>query len=421
MVLGGEVTAAIDIVVRWGDWVLAAHELSPPRPFVVGEQDCDVLLPAEVLGAPRVPILIARWDGDVRLIVSSTARVLLAGQKKRMSAARCVTRGFGQSSTDLPGAAEVQLLPGQTARLFFQSVTIDVQLNAAAPQTPRTKLFEKRVALAQVGSFFLHMILLGILAFFAPPVTDDDGGISDDQKFELQERLYRLAEKEYELDDELEGYKRRARRNERRLQAALARERNNWMDAIEAGASVWTDQLDAEARGWTDQRPAAPIRDEAPPGSDRSLIGALYDWPAPEPTTRPVAATPRDARPLTFTLPADTSPSRGRGPKVRMGAVTVSGRLPPEVIQRIVRQNFGRFRLCYENGLRNNPNLQGRVAVRFVIGRDGAVTNVGNGGSDMPDSGVVSCVVRAFYGLTFPQPEGGIVTIVFPIVFSPGD
>ena len=40
---------------------------------------------------------------------------------------------------------------------------------------------------------------------------------------------------------------------------------------------------------------------------------------------------------------------------------SVSGRLPPEVIQRIVRQNFGRFRLCYENGLRNNPNLQGRV------------------------------------------------------------
>ncbi len=53
-----------------------------------------------------------------------------------------------------------------------------------------------------------------------------------------------------------------------------------------------------------------------------------------------------------------------------------SGRLPPEVIQRIVRQNFGRFRLCYENGLRNNPNLQGRVSVRFVIGRDGAVSNV---------------------------------------------
>ena len=109
-----------------------------------------------------------------------------------------------------------------------------------------------------------------------------------------------------------------------------------------------------------------------------------------------------------------------RVPRVNIGSTTVSGRLPPEVIQRIVRQNFGRFRLCYENGLRSSPNLTGRVAVRFVIGRDGAVSNVGNGGSDLPDSSVVGCVVRAFYGLSFPQPEGGIVTVTYPILFSPG-
>jgi hypothetical protein len=111
---------------------------------------------------------------------------------------------------------------------------------------------------------------------------------------------------------------------------------------------------------------------------------------------------------------------RTRPPRVRMGATTVNGRLPPEVIQRILRQNYGRFRLCYENGLRNNPNLQGRVSVRFVIGRDGSVSNVGNAGSDLPDPGVVSCVTRAYYGLSFPQPEGGIVTVVYPIMFSPG-
>jgi hypothetical protein len=112
---------------------------------------------------------------------------------------------------------------------------------------------------------------------------------------------------------------------------------------------------------------------------------------------------------------------RAKPPQVRMGATQVSGRLPPEVIQRIVRQNFGRFRLCYENGLRANPNLQGRVSVRFVIGRDGTISNVQNGGSDLPDSGVVSCVTRAFYGITFPQPEGGIVTVTYPILFTPGD
>jgi hypothetical protein len=28
-------------------------------------------------------------------------------------------------------------------------------------------------------------------------------------------------------------------------------------------------------------------------------------------------------------------------------------------------------------------------------------------------------VTRAFYGLSFPQPEGGIVTVTYPITFSP--
>jgi hypothetical protein len=111
---------------------------------------------------------------------------------------------------------------------------------------------------------------------------------------------------------------------------------------------------------------------------------------------------------------------RTKPPQVRMGATTVSGRLPPEVVQRIVRQNFGRFRLCYENGLRNNPKLEGKVTVKFTIERDGSVSGVADGGSAMPDKGVSACVLRAFPGLSFPQPEGGKVIVTYPIMFSPG-
>lgn len=107
-------------------------------------------------------------------------------------------------------------------------------------------------------------------------------------------------------------------------------------------------------------------------------------------------------------------------PQVRMGTATLSGAMPPEIVQRVVRQNYARFRLCYEQGLTKNPKLEGRVTVRFVIGRNGSVSHVSNGGSDIPDSTVVECVMRAYYGLSFPQPEGGIVTVVYPILFSPG-
>ena len=105
--------------------------------------------------------------------------------------------------------------------------------------------------------------------------------------------------------------------------------------------------------------------------------------------------------------------------KMRAGTTSTSGRIPAETIQRVVRQNFGRFRSCYESGLKNNPSLSGRVGVRFVIGRNGDVSQVSNGGGDLPDSGVTNCVVGAFRGLSFPQPEEGIVTVGYSIQFSP--
>lgn len=98
---------------------------------------------------------------------------------------------------------------------------------------------------------------------------------------------------------------------------------------------------------------------------------------------------------------------------------SINGRLPPEAVQRVVRQNFGRFRVCYEDHLRASPSLAGRVAVKFVIDREGSVATAQDGGSDLPDTDTVACVVRAFSGLSFPKPEGGIVTVLYPLVFSP--
>jgi len=98
----------------------------------------------------------------------------------------------------------------------------------------------------------------------------------------------------------------------------------------------------------------------------------------------------------------------------------VNGRLPPEVIQRIVRQHFGQLRRCYDRALAKNPELSGRVVARFVIGRDGSVVMVHDGGSDLADDAARACVLAVFQGLTFPQPEGGIVTVTYPIVFKSG-
>jgi hypothetical protein len=101
-------------------------------------------------------------------------------------------------------------------------------------------------------------------------------------------------------------------------------------------------------------------------------------------------------------------------------ALKVAGRLPPELIQAVVRKHYGLFRGCYERGLGLNPALTGKITARFVIDRDGTVTNASNAGSDLPDAEMVKCVVSQFYKMKFPFPEDGIVTVVYPIIFSPG-
>jgi Ca-activated chloride channel family protein len=94
--------------------------------------------------------------------------------------------------------------------------------------------------------------------------------------------------------------------------------------------------------------------------------------------------------------------------------------LPPETIQAVVRARFDGIRACYEDGLSRNPNLTGRVAVRFIIEPDGQVSSVQIAGSDLPDKYVTACVASYFYAMSFPEPEGhGNVTVVYPLQFSP--
>lgn len=39
--------------------------------------------------------------------------------------------------------------------------------------------------------------------------------------------------------------------------------------------------------------------------------------------------------------------------------------------------------------------------------------------SDLPDSAVVDCLVDEYRKLLFPPPKGGIVTVEYPLSFSP--
>ena len=107
--------------------------------------------------------------------------------------------------------------------------------------------------------------------------------------------------------------------------------------------------------------------------------------------------------------------------RVAHQSTTVVGSLPPEVVQRIVRQNFGRFKLCYEDGLKRKPSLAGAMTVSFVIANDGSVTpkSPSAKSTTLDDDAFLRCVERGFESLSFPQPEGGVVKVTYTMSFSP--
>jgi len=121
------------------------------------------------------------------------------------------------------------------------------------------------------------------------------------------------------------------------------------------------------------------------------------------------------------TAPATTTSgptANARAPSVTVGTVMSNG-IPPESVQRVMRQNIARYRQCYDGGLRSNPALHGRVMVRMTIDASGSISSAEDAGSDLQDSTVVNCVFGTLGTVTFPQPEAGSATATVPIVFSP--
>lgn len=118
--------------------------------------------------------------------------------------------------------------------------------------------------------------------------------------------------------------------------------------------------------------------------------------------------------------PAVETPAPTRTtPSFSAGDVAVSGRLSSEVVQKAVRQHYNRFRICHEQAERRGGNAYGTVTVRFVIGRDGGVSNTRVTAWSVQSPTYVECVETVFSGMLFPKPAGGIVTVVYPLVSKP--
>jgi hypothetical protein len=134
----------------------------------------------------------------------------------------------------------------------------------------------------------------------------------------------------------------------------------------------------------------------------------------------PVAKPPREAASdLPDDCPMSEVPPPFAAPRRIRSGPPVTNYIPPAVIMTPIRARAPCFRGCYDAGLARSSEREGKILLRFVIDEDGWVRTVRVVEETLGDSGVVDCVRRAFVGLKYPVPEGGRVTVVYPLRFSP--
>ena len=144
--------------------------------------------------------------------------------------------------------------------------------------------------------------------------------------------------------------------------------------------------------------------------------------PEPTGTTRP-AAGHKGLDEYGYEYDSDSLHAAQAQPATPAPTATTNrdGRLAPEAIQFVVRKSFGKLRSCYETAAQKNVKLAGTVTVKFIINPDGSVRDAADASSTLPDANAIQCIVDGFSKLAYPAPEGGFVTVVYPVEFSPGD
>lgn len=97
----------------------------------------------------------------------------------------------------------------------------------------------------------------------------------------------------------------------------------------------------------------------------------------------------------------------------------VSTGLDRELIAALIRKNIGHILYCYERSLSANPNLFGKVSVRFIIGSSGKVETQKIGESTLRDGRVEHCILDKVSQWKFPEPKGGVqVVVTYPFLFK---
>jgi pSer/pThr/pTyr-binding forkhead associated (FHA) protein len=114
--------------------------------------------------------------------------------------------------------------------------------------------------------------------------------------------------------------------------------------------------------------------------------------------------------------------AKGEGGIGRIGGdPIILGALDKSLIDAVIKRHMNQIRYCYQRELTKNPNLGGKIVVKFVIAKDGSVSKASTKSSTMGNKAVEGCINSRFQRFKFPEPKGGgIVIVSYPFIFQPG-
>lgn len=100
------------------------------------------------------------------------------------------------------------------------------------------------------------------------------------------------------------------------------------------------------------------------------------------------------------------------------GKTTVVGGLSKDVIGKVIRKHWNEIKYCYEKELQKDPNLEGKVAMMFVIDGTGRISEVSVQQDTTGNGSVADCMSNRIRRWVFPEPQGGgQVVVTYPWIF----
>jgi outer membrane biosynthesis protein TonB len=171
--------------------------------------------------------------------------------------------------------------------------------------------------------------------------------------------------------------------------------------------------------------PAAEV--EAPPSEVEAPPSEVEAPPSEaEPPPSEAEPPPSDEPPTTDEPPTHLA-SEGAAmiiPMVTQAKAVVQGPFDKDILRRIVRAHINEIRFCYNQELKANPELKGRISVRFAIEADGTVAEsrlVKTEPKTDAMRAVGDCAANAIPRWLFPKPSGGErVLVTYPFLLEPG-